>query len=61
MGLSVVHGIVKKYGGKIAAESEPGQGASFSVYLPVTGKTEDDVSYQPEELPSRLRTHIVRR
>ena len=35
MGLSVVHGIVKNHGGMVKAYSEPGQGASFHVYLPV--------------------------
>ncbi|MDY6990257.1 MAG: PAS domain S-box protein [Thermodesulfobacteriota bacterium] len=34
MGLSVVHGIVKAYGGTIKADSEPGKGATFDVYLP---------------------------
>jgi PAS domain S-box-containing protein len=35
MGLAVVHGIVKHYGGAISVQSTLGQGASFQVYLPV--------------------------
>jgi len=34
MGLSVVHGIVGSYGGKIMVTSEAGKGSSFKVYLP---------------------------
>ena len=34
LGLSVVYGIVKEYGGAVAVESTPGAGASFFVYLP---------------------------
>jgi PAS domain S-box-containing protein len=36
MGLSMVYGIVKNHGGAIAVESEPGEGALFSVFFPVT-------------------------
>ncbi len=35
MGLSVVHGIVKSYGGFITFSSEAGKGTAFHVFLPV--------------------------
>lgn len=37
MGLSVVHGIVKSYGGFIDVESKPGEGTSFRVFFPRLG------------------------
>ena len=34
LGLSVVHGILRAHEGEIEVDSQPGQGASFAIYLP---------------------------
>ncbi len=53
MGLSVVHGIVKSYGGMVQVESGMGSGTVFRVYLPQIGKGEiAAASVQEWALPS---------
>jgi PAS domain S-box-containing protein len=47
MGLSVVHGIVESYGGKITVVSELKKGSVFTVYLPITPKR---ISSHPDEM-----------
>jgi len=34
LGLSIVHAIITKHGGKILVDSSPGEGSTFTIYLP---------------------------
>jgi CheY-like chemotaxis protein len=51
MGLAVVHGIIRNYGGTITVSSQPGEGTLFTMYLPVTGIHQEHDAYAPEPLP----------
>ncbi len=42
LGLSVVHGIIQQHKGWIIVDSTPGQGSTFSVYLPPTDRPVSD-------------------
>ena len=50
LGLSVIHGIIKNHGGDISVSSQPGKGATFTVYLPVIDDI--DVEIEPMEAAS---------
>jgi two-component system, cell cycle sensor histidine kinase and response regulator CckA len=43
LGLSTVYGIIKQTGGYVFAESEPGIGTTFQVYLPRYIETEEEI------------------
>ena len=51
LGLSLVHGIVKTYGGAIVIESEPGVGSTFHVYFPRLKKAPAPVQEMEDMVP----------
>jgi nitrogen fixation negative regulator NifL len=36
LGLSICYGIIQKHGGQITVDSQPGQGTSFTIWLPIS-------------------------
>jgi signal transduction histidine kinase len=38
LGLSVSYNIIKKNGGRMEVQSQPGQGTCFSIFLPLSGR-----------------------
>jgi len=59
MGLSVVHGIVKRHRGAIRVESELGEGTRFHVFLPLLETQEELESEPPASFPAGADEHIL--
>jgi two-component system cell cycle sensor histidine kinase/response regulator CckA len=51
LGLSVVYGIVKEYGGMVTAQSRPGAGSTFTVYLPAVEHEEKSTTESTDTIP----------
>ncbi len=51
LGLAVVHGILKSYGGAVTVDSEQGKGTVFTVYIPTEAKEVKPESDAPQMIP----------
>ena len=49
LGLSIVYGIIKKHNGTITVRSEPGNGTTFRIYLPLLEFSPDTIENSSEE------------
>lgn len=49
LGMAVVYGLVKRLGGRVEVESEPGQGSTIEVYLPVADEIALGIEVPPEQ------------
>lgn len=52
LGLSVIHGIMKAHDGAVIAQSEVGQGSTFTAFFPMTEDKEDKVPQPADSLPT---------
>ncbi|MCF6188735.1 MAG: ATP-binding protein, partial [Desulfobulbaceae bacterium] len=59
LGLAISHSIIKKHRGFIQAHSMPGQGTTFTFYLPAGNESQSEQSYEPETISATGGTILI--
>ncbi len=59
LGLSIVHAIIAKHGGKILVDSTPGKGSIFTIFLPAIPEEDTSLSGQGKDLQSKKGRILV--
>ncbi len=57
LGLPIAKQMIELHGGRLAVESEPGTGSTFTVYLPLRGELEDLAAETAGEAPADGKAH----
>jgi signal transduction histidine kinase len=59
LGLSQVFGFAKQSGGEVGVASRPGEGATFSLYLPRADHAPAPIAPRPEAVSVHTRAHVL--
>ena len=59
LGISISQGIVKEHGGRITLATEPGQGATFTVHLPIASDVDEPEPPEADATPARPLSVLV--
>jgi PAS domain S-box-containing protein len=59
LGLSQVHGIVAQHGGYVDVRSRPGEGATFTLYLPLLSVPAREAEPAPQAVPGGTETILL--
>jgi len=59
LGMPTAYGIIKQHGGNIWTYSEPGQGTTIKIYLPLPTKTRDAISHAEDRKPASKGVETV--
>ena len=59
MGMSVVHGLVKQWGGQIFVESIPGKGTSIFMFFKISDAASENKEAEPAEKKVRTMSNII--
>ena len=59
LGLAAAYSIIRKHGGHIVADSEPGRGAKFSIYLPALDEPAPEAGEEEPSQSTEMRRVLV--